>query len=314
MTDPNDLFAWLSAKGSGTWSRYRAAVDDMQVTDESSGVDEDIAEDMADRGGFPVYHRLRLNLERLGHAEFFRNDFPNGWRIVPPTLASVDTKIGAVGVLCGARTDQLMARIKSAAGDLRIEKCPQPECPDRILVIAEEQSELRQLAAAAGVYFQSHTPCMLLAAVPPVDEWQFRMADEMPFGEDREVSQFSPETLGWTAAEPHEARRALFGLYRFQVRFQPQYYLRLSGRTFRLPVQVGKYIVLKKAGRRVLSYNDANQTLSMPVSCRPPLLVDRALTLCSGLISPINDGRFEYPNVNKDIAHTARTLLKQEMS
>jgi hypothetical protein len=62
---------------------------------------------------------------------------------------------------------------------------------------------------------------VLLAAIPPVDDPQLRTATELPFGSDWDVSRFSATTLGWTATMAEEARRSSFGLFRFNVRFQP---------------------------------------------------------------------------------------------
>ena len=76
--NPNDLLLWLSAKKSGTWSRYLAAVDELQASEEPSNYDDDLGEGVPDNSSFPIHHRLRLNFEILGHAEFFRKDYKNG--------------------------------------------------------------------------------------------------------------------------------------------------------------------------------------------------------------------------------------------
>lgn len=307
----NNLLVWLSAKGSGSWSRYRAAVDEVQVSDHANGDDEDLRENVPDSSSLPVHHRLRLNLERLGHAEFFRKDFQNGWCVVPPVLACARNQAGAVGILCGARTDNLLARIEDAAADLHITATSQPECPDRIEIIAGDQRQLQQIAESAELYFQAEATRMLLAAAPPIDNWQLRTPAELPFGTDWEVGRFSAGKLGWTFATADEARSASFGLFRFQMAYQPQYYLRFRGKAYKIPVQVGKYIVLRKRRRRVVSYDPGNQTLSVPVSCRPPLLIDRALTLCTGFIPRFERGHLEYHNVSKTIALTTAALLRQ---
>ncbi len=83
----NFLLMWLSAKASGSWVRYRAALDELSLSSNSE-IGENSDDTRIDIRTFPIYHRIRQNLERLGHAEFFRKDFPNGWRIVPPILAS----------------------------------------------------------------------------------------------------------------------------------------------------------------------------------------------------------------------------------
>lgn len=307
----NDLLIWLSAKGSGSWSRFRAAVDELYLSDDSNGDDEDLNESAQVGGGLQVHHRLRLNLERLGHTEFFRKGFQNGWRVVPPTLACLSNKSEAVGTLCGARTDQLLARIENVAAALRITVTGQPECPDRIQIIAQDQSRLQQFAESTGLYFQPDAVRMLLAAAPSVDDPQLRTLTEMPFGTDWEVNRFSVSKLRWTSASPGEATSAFFGLFRFYVRFQHHYYLCLRGKAYRVPVQVGKYIVLRKRRLCVISYDEDKQTLSMPVSCRPPLLIDRALTLCTGLIPGVENGRLEFHNINKTIALTTSALMRQ---
>ncbi len=307
----NNLLAWLSAKGSGTWSRYRAAVDELQVSNHVNGEDEDLQEDVPDSSSLPVHHRLRLNLERLGHTEFFRKDFNNGWRVVPPVLVCASNQSEAVGILCGARTDQLLGRIGDSSSDLRITETSQKECPDRISIIADDQQQLLSVAESVGLHFQPEASRTLLAAVPAIDDLQLRTPAELPFGADWEVKRFSPKTLGWTSATADEARSASFGLFRFQLPFRPQYYLRLRRKEYTIPVQVGKYIVLRKHRCRVLSYDADKQTLLVPVSCRPPLLIDRALTLCSGLIPRVEKGHLKYWNISKEFALKTAALLKE---
>ena len=307
----NDLLLWLSAMGSGSWSRYRAAVDDLEPCDDPNGENEQADQGSGDTWGLPGYLRLRLDLERLGHAEFFRRAFPNGWRVVPPALVCGDMKGRAIGVLCGARTEAMMARLNDAAGELKVETDPQPGCPDGVRIEAPEQTRLKEVARLAGICFQPDGPRMLLAALPPVDDRQLRKPEEMPLGPDWDVSRFSARTLSWSSVTPQEARAVSLGLVRFNVRHQPCYYLCDRGQPFRIPVQVGKYIVLRRMRRCVLSYDAATQTLSMPVSCRPPLLIDRALTLCSGLIPPVENGQLLYRSITRDIWLTACALLRQ---
>lgn len=308
--NPNLLLMWLSAKASGSWVRYRAALDELLLSS-NSDISEDSDDTRIERQRFPIYHRIRQNLERLGHAEFFRRDFPSGWRIVPPILASGSNEYQSIAILCGARTDQIMNRISAFPGDISIEVTAQPECPDRIQITARSLSQLQQLANQADLSFQPDTPRMLMAAIPPIDDFQLRKPAELPFGPEWDVSRFSSQTLGWIPATAANARKSSFGLFRFNTPFQPQYYLKLKGQAFRLPVQVGKYIVIRKARRSVLSYNNDSKTLCMPLTCRPPLLIDRALTLCSGLIPDLDAGSLKYSNIDKEIAHLTFELLRQ---
>lgn len=307
----NDLLIWLSAKGSGNWSRFRTAVDDLSLPNDPIGDDEDLNENAPVGGGLSVQHRLRLNLERLGHTEFFRKDFQNGWRVVPPTLACLRKNSEAVGTLCGARTGQLLEHVGNTDSTFQTTFSIQQECPDRIQIIANYESQLQKFADSVGLYFQPNAVRMLLAAVPPVDNPQLRTPTELPFGTDWDVNRFSSRKLKWVSASSGEAASAFFGLFKFYLRFQNHYYLCLSGNAYKVPVQVGKYIVLRQKRRHVISYDEDKQTLSMPVSCRPPPLIDRALTLCSGLIPDVENGRLEYSNINKTTALTSLALLRQ---
>ena len=309
--NPNELLTWLSAKGSGTWSRYRAAVDELQVSDDTDLTDEDAVEDAPASGSLPVHLRLRLNLERLGHAEFLRRDFPNGWRIVPPTLACTTTETGVAGFLCGARTDQMLSRITGIAGDGCVAVDDQPECPDRIQISVDDGLQLRQLAEKAGLGFQEHAPRMLLAAIPPVDNWQQRSPAELPFGPGWEVHRFSADELKWVPVEADEARAASRGLFRFRNAYQWRYYLHFRRKSYAVTHQVGKYVLLRERRRHVVRYSADEHVFSMPVICRPPLLIDRALTLCTGLIPRVQGGILSYAGVPHDVAVTATALLRQ---
>ena len=308
---PNELLFWMSAKKTGTWSRYKAAVEELLISEELSNDEEDIGEDIPDNANLPIYLRLKFNFERLGHAEFFRRDFNNGWRVVPPILVCSYDKTNAVGILCGARTNKILDNLQKS-NEILVTLTTQIECPDRIEIITENQGELEQIAASIGLYYQANTINMFMASVPPVDNWQYRTPAELPFGEDREVHRFSVDSLGWSATTAEQARNASFGLYRFKFAYLNEYYIKLRNRTYKIPVHTGKYLVLRKKRKHVVIYNTDNQTFSVPVSCRPPILVDRALTLCSGLIPYVNCGLLTYTNVNSSVAMTAAKLLRQK--
>lgn len=307
----NDVMLWMSAKGEGTWSRYRTALDELTVTNSSDDPLEDVSEDVPEAGGLPQYRKLKLNLERLAHAEFFRRDFQNGWRVVPPTIVVLPNGDGRRGVLCGARSDPLLSRLTHLLGQEKILIDPQSECPDRIILDTNSPKELSEVARAGNLVLQDGGIKRLLTTTPPIDNYQLRIGAELPFGEDWQVSRFSPSKLKWTESSIGEARSRGFGLFKIRARFRPEYFMKLQGKPYKLPVQVGKYIVLSRAHREVLSYDYQKRILSMPVICRPPLLLDRALTLCTGLIPQIVDGRLEYPCIEPRHFSAVRRILRQ---
>jgi hypothetical protein len=98
------------------------------------------------------------------------------------------------------------------------------------------------------------------------------------------------------------------------MKHQRLYYLRSLGRTYSVPVQVGKYAVMRRR-RGTLSYNSERCTLSVPPAFRPPLLMERALVLCSGVLPRFNVStrRLEYSAVHDKVALLAAQLLCQEV-
>lgn len=307
----NDLLLWLSTMGSGSWSRYRVAIDEMFNREPTADGEEDTG-DTFRHSQFPLHHRLRVNIECLGHADFIHNESQNGWRVAPPTLSSTVTSNGAMGIVCGARSDCVMERVHDATSHLTVPVREQSFAPDCIQICAGNQDTLVSIAEKANLHFQADAPQILLASLPPVDDQRTLRRHELPFGDDWCVTRFLSTTLKWTESSAFEARASRHGLFRFDLGFARRYFLRIRGATYSVPVQLGKYILLScRRRRRVVSFDADARELSMPVTCRPPLLTDRALTLCSGLVPAVKDGMLTYGGVSSEIASYTTALLRQ---
>ncbi len=203
----NDLLLWLSAMGSGSWSRYRVAIDEMFNREPAAKSEEDTG-DSYPHSQFPLHHRLRVNLECLGHADFVRNESQDGWRVAPPTLSSTVTGNGAMGVLCGARSDCVMERVHDATSHLTVPIHEQPFAPDCIQICAGNQDTLAFIAENANLHYQANAPQVLLASLPPVDDQRTLRRHELPFGDDWPVARFFLQRLsGQNRALPKRARR-----------------------------------------------------------------------------------------------------------
>jgi hypothetical protein len=122
--------------------------------------------------------------------------------------------------------------------------------------------------------------------------------------------------MRWTPISLKEAHRVgaegLFCFSRFQT---PQYFIRQGQETIRIPGAIGKYYVLSR--RRVLSYDRRQRHLTLPAICRPPLLVERSLILCSGLPPSISTVygrlRLTYQDIPEEIAGLAAEVLRQDL-
>ncbi len=80
----NELLYWMSARGQGSWQQFRAAVEELHMIGGENGPGD---EGDTPAETFPLYQTLRMNLQRLGHAEFFAGAGDQEWRITPPALA-----------------------------------------------------------------------------------------------------------------------------------------------------------------------------------------------------------------------------------
>ena len=314
----NELLLWMTARGQGSWQQFRTATEELHLAGSDSdavGEDED---DSADQFALPLYQALRLNLQRLGHAEFFAGAGDSDWRIAPPSLAITQYAGGCVGVLAGARSQQLLRQFQVAAASVHLDTLPSPACPDQIRITAGDASTLAAVAASAGLLLQNDAPAAILTCLPPVDNPAVRRRTNLPFGADWKIEQFSHSNLGWRAATRKEALSTTVGLFRFSLRHQRHVLLCTKNSAFQVPAQVGKYLVLSRRRCRVIRYEAVKQRLSVPASCRPPFLVERALILCSGLLPSYEarsaaTGFLHYSDIPEAIAGLAYALLRQEL-
>lgn len=310
----NELLLWLSVRGEGSWRAFRAAVEKLRVPedlDEMNGVRE------FEDSRFPLHQQLRLNMERLGHVEFRARGCEDGWRVVPPTLATTHQRSGWIGVLCGARSDRLLELFVRTTSHLQVEVIPRADGPDAYRVLASGREELTKLCEQSSLFFQSDAPLAILSYLPPVyPPLRNGPTVEFPQGADWVIHKFLPDTLGWREMSRPDANSARTGFFRFMIYFQrPRYFLRQSGHIFELPRAVGIYALLRWRRRNVLRYDGNSRSLTLPAACKPPRLLERALVLCSGLPPTFDarQSRLTYAQVPEDIARLAAQLLRQDL-
>jgi hypothetical protein len=307
------LLLWLSAKGAGSWPQFRAAVEELHIQRPGSAPDDPDVDGERSAGthsDLPVYHDVRFALQRLGHVEFCAGETEQGWRVVPPTVAFLPGA-SASGLLCGARSTNLLERLHSVAD---VEAMPVEGMPQRVLLRGASQDAIAARARVLGLHIQEAASIALLCAVPGVRDTATWLEAPMPETPGWTVHRFSPSRLQWTAVSQDAAAQAGTGLFRFVLKHQRFYYLHWRGCSYKIPVQVGKYAVIGKR-RGILAYENARGVFSVPAICRPPLLVERALVLCSGVLPRFDQssGRVEYAEVPQDVARLAAQLLCQEL-
>ena len=239
------------------------------------------------------------------------------WRVTPPTLAVTQHLRGCLGIVVGARSPLLLQRLHAAIGRANLQTLVLPAYPDQLLIDANDPSMLAEVATRANLSLQSDAPAALLTSLPPVDDPCVRRATELPFGAGWRIDKFSPDDLVWRSATLNDIKTASGSLFRFALRHQRQVLYCARGAAFQIPGQVGKYLVLKKSRHQVLRYDRHHCSLTVPASCRPPFLVERALILCSGSPPSYEGGSrggvLHYAEIPDGIAAIAAALLRQEI-
>lgn len=171
----DSLLLWLSAKCKGSWSQFRAAVEELHLSGNAGdGGDGDAG---SSRDGFPIYRQAQFALNVLCHVEFSTE---NAWRIVPPVIAAVEQADGKVlGILCGARTPSLLQKLQ-AQGGFQYEATGSSEMLERVGLIVDGIDVLKSVASSLDVFLQESAPLALLLATPAVDSRYSWRLMEMP--------------------------------------------------------------------------------------------------------------------------------------
>lgn len=308
----NALLLWMSAREAGSWHQFRGAIERLHVEQDNGS---DAAATQEGWQDFPLHQQLRFNLERLGHAEFAISGQSIRWRIAPPVLAISKQRDGWLGVAAGARSQQLLRRLGSSPLAQSAEM--HAACPDVLLLRGEDPRALATHAANAGMLIQQDAPAAILACSDPIDAKRLRVPIDVPRGSDWIIQRFCTNGLKWVPAARSEIADATGHLFSFEFQHIRHVLFCSDGTACSTTPAIGKYLALKRARRSVLRYDPQAGRLSVPSSCRPPILIERALALCSGR-PPLYEvassrGIVYYDSVGPAIALTVASQLRQEI-
>jgi len=310
----DEILLWLSARREGSWQQFRAAVEELNASEQDPLDNGDIGPAGL---GFPLHQQLRLDLERLAHVEFFARECSTGWRGAPPTLAAHSTPNGVRAILCGARSPALQHSLLQAVRDVGGQTVDHPSVPLVIRVVAHDLAGLADLSARVGIALQCDAPSAILSHLPPCDPPSAnRLPDELPTGTEWSIHRLDTRELAWHQVERREIQPSRVGLYRFSHRFHRNgFFLCWNNGVFRMPRANALYVVLKRARRIVIQHDAGARTLRIPAICRPPRLLERGLVLCSGLPPTFDsaDAKLTYSDITPEIAALAAELLRQPL-
>jgi hypothetical protein len=304
----------MSARKQGSWIQFKSAVEELHlVTPESASTQNEIFESDIEPG-LPYHQILRLNLESLAHVEFFANEINRGWRITPPSLALHRQADKWLGVVCGARSPNILAQLERQL-PANIETYSLAGYPDQILLTSSSHAAILEAAGALGLLIQLDAPAALLLSLPSIVHPIYLRQIQLPFGKNWKIERFSVSALKWKPSTFEEISRSQGDLFHLSLAYRHHYLFYKRGNAFEVPPRIGKYLSIARKRYQVIRYDKSAQMLVIPASLRPPLLIERALVLCSGRPASYDSSKNNllYMHIPQNIACYTFSLLRQEM-
>jgi hypothetical protein len=234
-------------------------------------------------------YRAVGNLAVLGHIEMPTS---KSWRIAPPVLACLPEKIDRqpTALLCGARTPGLLQAVQQACMEAGafFDSAPLDKGPSRATVSASSNAVLAAVAAGARIHFQHDAAYTLLACVPAICEWR-RQPCQMAGGKVGSVLRFSGSRARWLAVTLDEAVAASKGFFRVKRDYDSVSIFKSSQTDCAyMDDRAGRMLAATK--RRHAIWDSQSRRLSLPIDLYPPLLIARALVLCTGQLPEFDRG------------------------
>lgn len=283
------LLTWMTHAGEGSWTSFRRCVDELAPTESESS---------------ETLRALRVSFSDLGYAEFFVNG-SRTWKVLAPQLCGSAAGLGSA-VLCGARTQGLIDAVLAAAETYgcRIE-CSEagPHLPHRIAVMGPDE-RIAALGTSVNVPYRPKGAAALLQSLESIFV-QMNCAAEEPAPRNWKVRSFDLQTLRWVdGLLPRSSCE-------FTPRFgSPKYFLNRKRRPLlAMQKRESVYASALLSGVRLVSYDQATQALTVPLSAPLPEKLARAACLCSGRPAEVVDGRLLYQEVPLDIAAALFAVL-----
>ena len=178
-----------------------------------------------------------------------------------------------------------------------------------------DSSRIERIAQGLSILTQPTAPEALLVNLPPVESLIHWPRSDMPFGEGWSKEKFCVKTFSWMGVTDSRGIGEEPELLRFTRYGRPSYYIRMGASAILVPGQLGKFFILMAIRRRVICYDRQTAELSVRPICRPPLFVERALSLCSGFPARFDPEKklLVYRDVPDHIAQLAARVLRQEI-
>ena len=291
MTVGDDLLAWASETGCGSWSQLRDAAAYLSRVHNT--------------GDRPWY--VAVPLSDLGHIDLSWSR--EKWSVTPPALV-LARACGLCLYLVGARPQRMIERFDEAADSLDVYpfEVPQGHAPRALFAKCASVDAGYRLADRLGVDFLLDPAGGLAQRLQVIDPSKLELASPSPVEESLE--RFDPDHFVWQPATDRERN----GLYRIDLYGRNLHRLHLGNQWYRVDQAVGQLIVLRDKPP-VIGWSPPTSDWSIPSALEVPSwlalpqLADRAAVASSGLLPVRSKGRRLYRNVSRVVAKTLAERL-----
>ncbi|WP_204102989.1 MULTISPECIES: hypothetical protein [Spirulina sp. CCY15215] len=291
--DRDQLLSVISAKRDMSWKSFKDTFDYFYHREEKSG-------DREENQNIKKLKDLRFKtvrgLESLAHCDYNFNK--KRLYIASPALVRIPCMGFPQAILTGSRSPQTISELskicKSVGSHINVEVTEQPIdimlAPRRVTVRAEAIEELHEIASKSQIPFLENPVAWSLlhfsASVDPYWEtlqWQ----EETELNWDKKT--FDPISLKFRSYSVTKQNIHLSQYTNPRTQAKAHYLWHTDkSREIENP-DWGRYAILWKSDRQILAYDRRRFTLAVPVGAKLPILLERALTLCSGYLPKFVD-------------------------
>lgn len=293
------LLEYLSFIKAGSLSQLKNYINNLDYNDELQQYKEELRE--IDYAFNP--HAIIFNmLSRLGHVEFDYNKAK--FAVCPATL--VINHHSKWGILSGCRTRHFE---KDAEKFVKLIKNKNaPTC------IQVEFKNLENFKIKfPHIRISNNFSNNLLQIVPTVNDYETKLQEvENPLINKNFVSFYNAKKYTFDALKDQILKS---GLYEINYNdYNKVYYLFNDNKWYKIDKNYGKFLIHKyENDKNILVYDNKQQILYLNKYTRFPELIDRALTMCSGINPSLVDKGYEYVNIDITTAKLVAKILGQSL-
>jgi hypothetical protein len=290
------LLTYLSEKGHGRWIDFLKAIKLLDLEESAFGI--------------------AIRLCHLAHLDFDSLSIENtkDWSISTPCLAlTVDKHNEAQAVLYGKRNPAFLQALSAAAtrNNVRVIFTEQEKGPSVITFKSETMDNLNRAVTQVGITMVQKPAWKIILVLPQLNSLVFSTLIDHPlYGE---IHRFDLDQFKWKPVQREDRDKIGDGLYRFGNSYRLRHALISSHKAWHVEAESGIWWILSRLGKNVLRWSRSKQELSLPYMANPPLLLTRALVLCSGYLPTVRNSRSYFIGINEPIARYTAEWLGQNL-